>query len=54
MRHGNDVNHFTEPDLIVAMDNEAKGKPIGRPAEVGLRNTHLQYVVTWFVVPKSF
>ena len=36
-----------EPDLLVAMDNEAQGIPIGRPAEVNLRNNHAQYVFTW-------
>ncbi|KAI5777371.1 SURF-family protein [Geopyxis carbonaria] len=37
-----------EPDLVVAMESEAKGRPIGRPAEVNLRNNHLQYIVTWY------
>ena len=36
------------PDIYVAWDNEEKGIPIGRPAEVNLRNNHLQYVFTWF------
>lgn len=38
-----------EPDLAVAMDFEEKGKPIGRPAEVNIRNNHLQYICTWQV-----
>lgn len=37
-----------QPDLIVTWDREAKGIPIGRPAEVNLRNNHTQYIFTWF------
>lgn len=29
------------------MDYEAKGIPLGRPAEVNLRNNHAQYIFTW-------
>ncbi|KAF8525677.1 SURF1 family-domain-containing protein [Trichophaea hybrida] len=39
---------MAEPDLIVAMNAQASGKPIGRPAEVNIRNNHLQYIVTWY------
>lgn len=35
--------------MIEALDAEAAGKPIGRAAEVNIRNNHLQYIVTWFV-----
>ena len=35
------------PDLTMALDCEARGIPIGRPAEVNLRNNHTQYVFTW-------
>ncbi|OJJ00642.1 hypothetical protein ASPVEDRAFT_40182 [Aspergillus versicolor CBS 583.65] len=35
-------------DLIAAMDREAKGIPIGRAAEVNLRNNHSQYIFTWY------
>lgn len=38
---------ITEPDLLKAYDREAKGIPIGRPAEVNLRNNHTQYIFTW-------
>lgn len=38
------------PDLLTAYDRQAKGVPIGRPAEVNLRNNHLQYIVTWYVL----
>lgn len=31
-------------------DREARGIPIGRPAEVNLRNTHAQYIFTWLVL----
>lgn len=36
-----------EPDLLKAWDREARGIPIGRPAEVNLRNNHAQYIFTW-------
>ncbi|KAM0798281.1 SURF1 family-domain-containing protein [Usnea florida] len=35
------------PDLLKAYDREAVGIPIGRPAEVNLRNNHTQYIFTW-------
>lgn len=41
------LNFNLEPDLIEAYDREAKGIPIGRPAEVNLRNNHAQYIFTW-------
>lgn len=37
-----------QPDLILAWDREEKGIPIGRLAEVNLRNNHTQYIFTWF------
>jgi surfeit locus 1 family protein len=37
------------PDLLKSWDREARGIPIGRPAEVNLRNNHTQYIFTWFV-----
>lgn len=37
-----------QPDLMMAWDREQKGVPIGRPAEVNLRNNHTQYIFTWF------
>ncbi|KAH8703829.1 putative COX1 assembly protein Shy1 [Talaromyces proteolyticus] len=36
------------PDLVESYDREAKGIPIGRPAQVNLRNNHAQYIFTWF------
>ena len=39
-----------EPDLLKAWDREARGIPIGRPAEVNLRNNHTQYIFTWYVI----
>ncbi|KAL8710199.1 MAG: hypothetical protein Q9220_005130 [cf. Caloplaca sp. 1 TL-2023] len=39
----------TAPDLVKAYDREAKGIPVGRPAEVNLRNNHTQYIFTWLV-----
>ncbi|KAI9848526.1 MAG: surf-like protein [Sclerophora amabilis] len=38
------------PDLLQAYDREAKGVPIGRPAEVNLRNNHSQYIFTWYAL----
>ncbi|KAL8979009.1 MAG: hypothetical protein Q9177_006249, partial [Variospora cf. flavescens] len=40
----------TGPDLLQAYDREAKGIPIGRPAEVNLRNNHTQYIFTWYAL----
>ena len=37
-----------QPDFERAWDRERKGVPIGRPAEVNLRNNHTQYIFTWF------
>ncbi|KAJ5152969.1 Cytochrome oxidase assembly protein shy1 [Penicillium canariense] len=36
------------PDLVESYDRIAKGKPIGRAAEVNLRNNHAQYIFTWY------
>ncbi|KAJ5884990.1 Surfeit locus 1 [Penicillium taxi] len=36
------------PDLLVTYDRTAKGIPIGRAAEVNLKNNHAQYIFTWF------
>ena len=41
------IEETMRPDLVQAYDREAKGIPIGRPAEVNLRNNHTQYVFTW-------
>ncbi|KAL4997619.1 SURF1 family-domain-containing protein [Aspergillus recurvatus] len=35
-------------DLLESMDRESKGIPIGRAAEVNLRNNHSQYIFTWY------
>ena len=42
--------YVLEPDLLKAWDREARGIPIGRPAEVNLRNNHTQYIFTWYVL----
>ncbi|KAJ6111701.1 hypothetical protein N7523_007762 [Penicillium sp. IBT 18751x] len=36
------------PDLVESYNREAKGIPIGRAAEVNLRNNHAQYIFTWY------
>ncbi|KXL50372.1 hypothetical protein M433DRAFT_30743, partial [Acidomyces richmondensis BFW] len=42
------IEETMEPDLLAAYDRVQKGIPIGRPAEVNLRNNHAQYIFTWF------
>ncbi|KAG9243564.1 COX1 assembly protein-like protein Shy1 [Calycina marina] len=39
-----------EPDLIQSWDRAAKGIPIGRPAEINIRNNHAQYIFTWYAL----
>lgn len=50
-REGNDsanlISYIAEPHLLQVIDMESKGIPIGRPAEVNLRNNHAQYIFTW-------
>lgn len=41
------VEATMQADLLTAWDKEEKGVPIGRPAEVNLRNNHTQYIFTW-------
>ena len=47
------IEETMKPNLLVSYDRESKGIPIGRAAEVNLRNNHLQYIVTWYVIPSS-
>ncbi|KAI2472314.1 SURF1-domain-containing protein [Annulohypoxylon bovei var. microspora] len=42
------IEQTMEPNLLQAIDMETKGIPIGRPAEVNLRNNHAQYIFTWY------
>ncbi|KAF2090339.1 COX1 assembly protein-like protein Shy1 [Saccharata proteae CBS 121410] len=42
------IEETMRPDLIESMDRTIKGIPIGRPAEVNLRNNHTQYIFTWY------
>ncbi|KAI0384371.1 SURF1-domain-containing protein [Hypomontagnella monticulosa] len=42
------IEQTMEPDLLQTIDMESKGIPIGRPAEVNLRNNHAQYIFTWY------
>ncbi|KAL3420197.1 cox1 assembly protein [Phlyctema vagabunda] len=44
------VEETMEPDLLKSWDREARGIPIGRPAEVNLRNNHSQYIFTWYAL----
>ncbi|KAI6711032.1 hypothetical protein JHW43_006461 [Diplocarpon mali] len=41
------IEETMESDLLQSWDREARGIPIGRPAEVNLRNNHVQYIFTW-------
>ena len=45
--HGHLLTLITDPDLLKTWDREARGIPIGRAAEVNLRNNHTQYIFTW-------
>ncbi|KAK9775158.1 putative SURF1-like protein [Seiridium cardinale] len=42
------VESTMEPDWSQTLDMEAKGIPLGRAAEVNLRNNHAQYIFTWY------
>ena len=44
------VEMTMEPDYVETQQRMRKGIPVGRPAEVNLRNNHLQYIVTWYVL----
>lgn len=44
------IEETMRPDLLEAYDRESKGIPIGRPAEVNLRNNHTQYIFTWYAL----
>lgn len=45
------VEETMSPDYVEAQERIRKGMPVGRPAEVNLRNNHLQYIFTWYVFP---
>ncbi|KAK3330932.1 SURF1 family-domain-containing protein [Apodospora peruviana] len=42
------IEQTMSPDILQVYDYEARGIPLGRPAEVNLRNNHAQYIFTWF------
>ncbi|KAH8667432.1 COX1 assembly protein-like protein Shy1 [Tricladium varicosporioides] len=44
------IEETMEPDLLKSWDREARGVPIGRPAEVNLKNNHTQYIFTWYAL----
>lgn len=44
------IEETMTPSLLEAYDREAKGRPIGRAAEVNLRNNHAQYIFTWYAM----
>lgn len=48
------IEETMQPDLLVSWDREARGIPVGRPAEVNLRNNHAQYIFTWYVIQYPF
>ncbi|ROV93232.1 hypothetical protein VPNG_09563 [Cytospora leucostoma] len=37
-----------DPNYMQILEYEQKGIPLGRPAEVNLRNNHAQYIFTWY------
>lgn len=42
------IEETMEPSLLASYDRQDKGIPIGRAAEVNLRNNHTQYIFTWY------
>jgi len=44
------IEETMTPSLLESYRREEKGIPIGRAPEVNLRNNHVQYIVTWYVV----
>ncbi|KAH6648707.1 surfeit locus protein [Truncatella angustata] len=42
------VEATMEPDWSQTLEMETRGIPIGRAAEVNLRNNHAQYIFTWY------
>lgn len=42
------IEETMKNDLLESYRRMEKGIPIGRPAEVNLRNNHTQYIFTWF------
>ncbi|KAF2146233.1 uncharacterized protein K452DRAFT_294816 [Aplosporella prunicola CBS 121167] len=44
------IEETMKPDLIESMSRAEKGIPIGRAAEVNLRNNHTQYIFTWYAL----
>jgi surfeit locus 1 family protein len=42
------VEETMDMNLLESYRREEKGIPIGRPAEVNLRNNHAQYIFTWY------
>lgn len=41
------IEETMDPSLMMTYYREDRGIPIGRAAEVNLRNNHVQYIVTW-------
>ncbi|KAK5955855.1 surf-like protein [Knufia fluminis] len=44
------IEETMTPSLLETYRREEKGIPIGRAPEVNLRNNHVQYIVTWYVM----
>ncbi|KAK5744568.1 surf-like protein [Elasticomyces elasticus] len=42
------VEETMRPDYVTVLKRTEKGVPVGRAAEVNLRNNHTQYIFTWF------
>ncbi|KAI5364622.1 hypothetical protein Slin15195_G041610 [Septoria linicola] len=42
------IEETMNSDLLETYRRQEKGIPIGRPAEVNLRNNHTQYIFTWY------
>ncbi|KAI6381814.1 hypothetical protein MCOR25_001045 [Pyricularia grisea] len=44
------IESTMEPGLLEVLEMQRKGIPIGRAAEVNLRNNHAQYIFTWYAL----
>ncbi|KAL1837065.1 hypothetical protein VTJ49DRAFT_4317 [Mycothermus thermophilus] len=42
------IEQTMDPDYFQLLEYLEKGVPVGRPAEVNLRNNHVQYIITWY------
>jgi surfeit locus 1 family protein len=46
------IEETMRPDMLREYERQDKGVPLGRAAEVNLRNNHTQYIFTWYVLER--